>query len=205
VAQTHLTGPQDLPDDLVLQLHRYLWQPACYAHSGWFTTIGFLPQAGWYYGLSPRLDRCLNEALRAQRGTPRLPAKLNAHQRRIAQLAPCIASLALALGLLLLDCHDYFLLPDYRQAILHRLDEALIWQLFGLCSGKKGRVFSPDDLMVMATRLGTSVLYRAAQNDPVLYAVLITFPPCERALWPPLPTLAMNSLERILCPTVNSP
>lgn len=188
-----------LPEDTILQLHRYLWTPARYAHPRWLMSLGFKPKLEWSYGENSQLDRCLNQALRVRRGTPRLPLKLNDRQWRIAQLAPHMEQFALAMGLLMLGCNDYFLLPDYRKAMLRWLSEAVIRQLFGLCRGTRRAVFSPLSLKRMALDLGTAVLHRAAQAEPVLYAMLILSPPCERALWPSVPTLAMNLLERSLC------
>ncbi|MFI0488735.1 MAG: type III secretion system domain-containing protein [Yersinia sp. (in: enterobacteria)] len=197
MAQTVLAP--NIPEEAVLQLHRYLWRPGCYAHRGWLISLGFIPKPGWQYGQWPQMDRYLNQTLRARRGTPRLPTQLNDRQRRIVRLAPKMTTFALAIGLLKLGCSDYLLLPDYRQVILRWLDDELIWQLFGLIRGKCRALFSPKELIANAITMGNAVLHRAAQDDPVLYAVLITLPPCERALWPQVPTLAMNLLERTLC------
>ncbi|MFB5743991.1 type III secretion system domain-containing protein [Cedecea sp. S5-13] len=188
-----------IPDEALLRMHRYLWTPARYAHSRWLTRLGFAPAAKWRYGANPPLDRCLNQALQVRRGTPRLPVTLSLRQQRMVQLAPRLQAFALATGLLVLGCNDYFLLPDYRRALLHLLDDVLIWQLFGLCQGNHRALFSPTQTVEIALQLGTAVLTRAAQNDPVLYALLITLAPCERALWLPVPALAMNLLERTLC------
>lgn len=187
------------PDEALLLIHRYLWTPARYAHPLWLTRLGFSPEAKWRYGANPSLDRCLNHALRVRRGTPRLPAALSLRQQRIVQLGPRLQSFALAIGLLLLDCHDYFLLPDYRRALLNLLDDGLILQLFGLCQGNRRALFSPTQMVEIALQLGTATLTRAAQKHPVLHALLITLAPCERALWLPIPALAMNLLERTLC------
>ncbi|WP_145558804.1 type III secretion system domain-containing protein [Yersinia mollaretii] len=186
-------------DDAVLRLHRYLWTPARYAHPRWLSSLGFSPKASWRYGEYPLLDRGLNLALQRRRGTPLLPAQLNDRQRRMVKMVSNINAFALAIGLLKLGCNDYFLLPDYRKAILRWLDETLIWQIFGLCQGKNRAVFSPSVMIDTAFNLGISVLHRAAQDDAILYAMLITLPPCERALWPSVPRLAMNLLERTLC------
>ncbi len=187
------------PDDTLLRLHRYLWTPARYAHPRWLTLLGFSAQPEWRYGDNPPLDRCLNRALQVKRGTPRLPATLSLRQRRIAQLASRLQDFALATGLLVLGCHDYFLLPAYRRALLRRLDDRLLWQLFGLCQGKNRAIFSPTQTIEQALQLGIAIFNRAAQNDPVFHAVLIGLPPCERALWPLVPARAMNLLERTLC------
>ncbi|WP_231583224.1 type III secretion system domain-containing protein [Yersinia aldovae] len=198
VAQTALVP--NLPQEAVLQLHRYLWLPGRYAHRSWLAALGFMPKPGWQYGQQPQLDSYLNQALRARRGTPRLPTRLNTRQQRMVRLAPKMTAFALAIGLLKLGCSDYLLLPDYRQTILRWLDDGLIWLLFGLSCGKCRALFSPIDLITNAIKIGTAVLHRAAQDDPVLYAVLIMLPPCERALWPQVPMLAMNLLEQALCP-----
>ncbi|WP_279156718.1 type III secretion system domain-containing protein [Obesumbacterium proteus] len=186
-------------DDAALRLHRYLWTPARYAHPQWLAALGFSPKGSWRYGEYPQLDRSLNLALQRRRGTPRLPAQLSDRQRRMAKMVSNINVFVLAIGLLKLECNDYFLLPDYRQLILRWLDEALIWQLFGLCQGRNRAVFSPSEMIDNAFTLGIAVLHRAAQEDAVLYAMLITLPPCKRALWPSIPRLAMNLLERTLC------
>lgn len=187
------------PDDVLLRLHRYLWTPARYAHPRWLTLVGFNPETGWQYGINPPLDRCLNRALQKRRGTPYLPATLNLRKQRIVQLSSHIQTFALATGLLVLGCNDYLLLPDYRRVLLCWLDDELIWQLFGLCQGNNRALFSPTQTVENALQLGTAVLTRAAQHDPVLHALLITLAPCERALWLPVPALAMNLLERMLC------
>lgn len=197
VAQKAITA--GTVDDAVLCLHRYLWTPARYAHPRWLESLGFSPKESWRYGECQPLDRCLNLALQRRRGTPRLPAQINDRQRRMVKMVSNINAFALAIGLLKLGCNDYFLLPDYRLAILRWLDESLIWQLFGLCQGKNRAVFSPSEMIDNAFNLGISVLHHAAQDDAVLYAILITLPPCERALWPSVPRLAMNLLERTLC------
>lgn len=117
----------------------------------------------------------------------------------MVQLAPRLPAFALAAGLLVLGCNDYFLLPDYRQTLLHLLDDGLIRQLFGLCRGRNRALFPPEKLVEIALELGTAVLSRAGQRDPVLYALLITLAPCRRALWVQLPAPELNFLERILC------
>lgn len=187
------------PDALTLRLHRYLWQPARYAHPAWFNAMGFHPASEWRYGMRPTLDRCLNHALLARRGTPALPTQLNARQQQLARFAPKITAFALALGLIKLGCGDYFLLPDYRKVLRHWLDETLLWRLFGLCQGQRRAVFSPEALPAIAIDLGSGMLYREAQHEPVLYAQLILLPPPMRALWPQVPTALMNLLERMLC------
>ncbi|MGL5698970.1 MAG: type III secretion system domain-containing protein [Kluyvera sp.] len=197
MAKKAIVGPS--PDKTLLQLHRYLWTPARYAHPGWLMSIGFTPRPRWGYGENPPLDRCLNRALQERRGTPRLPTSLNPRQQRIVQLSSRIQSFALATGLLELGCRDYFLLPDYRRVLLRWLDDGLLWQLFGLCKGNNRAIFSPVQTLENALELGTAVLNRTAQNDPVLHAVLITLPPSKRALWPTVPGLAMNLLEQTLC------
>lgn len=188
-----------IPDEDLLQMHRYVWTPARYAHPRWLTWLGFVRAAKWRYGANPPLDRCLNRALQVRRGTPRLPVRLSLQQQRMVQLAPRLQAFALAMGLLVLGCKDYFLLPDYRRVLLHQLHDGLIWQLFGLCQGNNRSLFSPTQTVEIALQLGIAVLTRAAQKDPVLHALLITLAPCERALWLPIPALAMSLLERILC------
>lgn len=180
-------------------MHRYIWAPARYANPHWLTQIGFAPEAEWRYGANPKLDRCLNRALQVRRGTPRLPVTLSPRQQRMVQLAPQLQAFALATGLLVLGCNDYFLLPDYRRALSRLLDDVLIWQLFGLCQGNNRALFSPIQAVEIALQLGTAVLTRAAQNDPVLHALLIKLAPCERALWLPIPAPVMYLLERTLC------
>ncbi|HHX8748748.1 TPA: type III secretion system domain-containing protein [Morganella morganii] len=187
------------PDEALLRMHRYLRTPARYAHPRWLTLLGFTSEATWCYGANPPLDRCLNRALRARRGTPPLPVMLSPRQQRMVQFAPRLQAFALAAGLLVLDCNDYFLLPDYRRKLLHLLDDRLIRQLFGLCRGSNRALFSPVQLAEVALQLGTAVLSRAGRGDPVLHALLITLAPCERALWVPVPAPAMNFLERTLC------
>jgi len=173
--------------------------PARYAHHDWFMSLGFTPKPEWQYGKTPRFDQCLNQALQAHRGVPSLPLYLNDQQSRTVRLAPKITAFALAIGLFKLGCSDYLLLPEYRQVILRWLDDEVIWQLFGLIGGKCTPLFSPADFIANAIAIGTAVLNRAAQNDPVLYAVLIMLPPCKRALWLQVPTRVMNILERTLC------
>ena len=197
MAQTLITPCR--PDAAVLRLHRYLWLPARYAHPQWLIRVGFHPPADWRYGERPSLDRCLNQVLLTRRGTPALPAVLNVHQQRRMQLSGHLHLLALAAGLLALQCHDYFLLPAYRRVLSSWFEDDLLWQLFGLCQGEKRAVVPAEQLTDMALQLGTAILSRAAQSDPVLFAMLITLPPCKRALWPSLPANILTLLERILC------
>lgn len=187
-------------DPLLLQLYRYSWQPARYAHPAWLAAIGFRPRPGWRYGQRPHLDEGLNQALRRRRGTPVLGHALTPRARRLAQLASTMPQAALSLGLLALDCSDYLLLPAYRQVIGQWLSEEVLWQLFGLCGGKQGRVWAPDELAGRAMPLGAAVLARLAVNEPVLDTLLILLPPPARALWPRVPGAALIVLEHVLCP-----
>lgn len=189
----------NVPDALILLLHRHVWQPARYAHPAWLQVIGFHPRSDWCYGERPGLDRCLNQALRAKRGTPPLPGRLTDHQQCLVRHAENMPGLALSLGLIQLGCGDYFLLPEYRKVIRHWLDDALIWQLFGLSDGCRKAVLRPAILTGTAISIGSAILYRAARSNPVLYSLLIRLPPPERALWPHMPYKAMNLLERVLC------
>ncbi|CAJ0993987.1 hypothetical protein SODG_004518 [Sodalis praecaptivus] len=198
-----MAGPAALtpPDPLLLQLYRYSWQPARYAHPAWLAALGFRPRPDWRYGQRPPLDEGLNQALRRRRGTPPLGQALTPRARRLARLAPMMTAAALGLGLLVLECSDYLLLPAYRQVIGQWLSEEAVWQLFGLCGGKRGVVWAPDQLAERAISLGAAVLARLAVNEPVLYILLILLPPPERALWPKVPGSALIVLEQVLCPS----
>lgn len=193
------------PDALILRLHRYVWQPARYAHPAWLHSIGFHPGNTWQYGRHPAFDRCLDHTLQARRGTPSLPGRLTARQQRWVRLSPNMTAYALALGLVQFGCGEYFLLPDYRKVISPWLDDALIWQLFGLCGRQRDVIFSPDALVEAAVSLGSCTLYRVARGEPVLYSLLLGLPPTTRALWPPVPIAAMHLLERVLCPCADYP
>lgn len=188
-----------VPDETLLRLHRYLWTPARYADPCWLKLLGFTPSPEWRYGADPALDRCLNRALQARRGTPPLPFLLSPRQKRTVQLASRLPLFALAMGLLVLGSNDCFLLPDHRRVLLRVFDDRVIWQLFGLCGANRSVRLSPEQTRETALQLGTSVLTRAAQHDPVLHALLVTLAPCGRALWPQVPASAMNLLEKIIC------
>ncbi|MCW2474989.1 type III secretion system domain-containing protein [Candidatus Symbiopectobacterium sp. NZEC151] len=192
------------PDALILLLHRSVWQPARYAHPDWFALLGFHRNQRWRYGESPVLDSALNRALRARRGGICLPGRLNERQRRLAMLAPNMPKYALALGLLTLACGDYFLLPDYRHALRRWLDNDLIWHLFGMCDNKRPALFSPEQVIDAANRIGIAMLYRAAREEPVLQALLIQLPPLRQALYPVTSLTTMNLLERMLCRCADS-
>ncbi|BAE74571.1 putative type III secretion apparatus [Sodalis glossinidius str. 'morsitans'] len=184
----------------MLQLYRYSWQPARYANPAWLAALGFRPRPTWRYGQQPQLDQGLNQALRQWRGIPPLGHALTPRARRLARLAPVMPQAALGLGLLALDCSDYLLLPGYREVIGQWLSEATLWQLFGLCSGKRGAVWAPEALVEQAMTLGTAVLTRMAVIEPVLSPLLLLLPPPARALWPTVPSTALILLEQVLCP-----
>lgn len=172
-----------LPDKCVLQLYRYLWQPARYAHPDWMRHIGF-QNKNWQYGQHSVLDKALNNALQNRRGTPVLNARLTQRQQRLVDLVPKMDIYALSLGLIKMACTDYFLLPDYRTVLLPLLGESLIWKLFGLSCGHKHSAIPPDQLVNQAMQIGIAALYCLACHEPVLYATLIVLPPPGRALWP---------------------
>lgn len=193
-------APLTTPDSLLLQLYRYSWQPARYAHPAWLAALGFRPRPDWRYGQQPQLDKGLNQALRQRRGIAPLGHALTPRARRLVRLASMMPAAALSLGLLALECSDYLLLPAYRQVIGQWLSEEALWQLFGLCGGKRGAIWSPEALAEQAMTLGAAVLARLAVNEPVLYPLLILLPPPARALWPRAPGAALIILEQALCP-----
>ncbi|MFT8211846.1 MAG: type III secretion system domain-containing protein [Symbiopectobacterium sp.] len=187
-----------------MRVHRHVWQPARYAHPDWFTALGFHRHERWRYGESPVLDSSLDRALRARQGIVALPGRLDERQRRLVSLAPSMPRYALALGLLALACRDYFLLPDYRNVLHPWLDNDLLWRLFGMCDNKRCALFSPENVIDAANRIGIAMLYRAARCEPVLQALLIQLPPPRQALYPLAPLATMNLLERMLCRCVDS-
>lgn len=186
------------PSSTVLQLYRYLWQPARYAHCGWLRLLGFHPAEGWRYGQQPPLDHCLDQALRQLRGTPVIQGKLTERQQRIVDLAPRMYAYALGLGLVKIGCSDYFMLPSYRQALHPWLEEGEIWQLLGWCGQRRMPWLSSTAMVQTAIQVGTSMLHRAARDEVVLQAQLILLPPPERALWPRISLNQLSLLERIL-------
>lgn len=194
VKSQELTRPR--PE--VLQLYRYLWQPALYAHPEWLQMLGFHPANGWCYGQQPPLDRCLDHALRALRGTPVISSCLNQRQQRLVDLAPRMTSFALGMGLVKIGRSEYFMLPDYRQELHQWLDDDEIWRLFGWC-GQGNRLLLPPTTMIQtAIQIGTALLHRAAGDEPVLQAQLILLPPPKRALWPRTSLAELSLLEHIL-------
>ena len=186
------------PDPLVLQLYRYMWQPARYASLAWLLTLGFRPPDGWHYGHSPVRDRLLDRALRSRLRPVIIPGVLNEREQRLARLAPRIVTYALGLGLVIIGRTDYFMLPHYRQAFLPWLTEAELWRLYGWLGPKNGTLLAPSGVVDTALQIGTLSLYRQARHDPVLHALLILLPPPQRALWPRLPSGARAFLEHLL-------
>lgn len=185
-------------DPLVLQLYRYMWQPARYASLAWLLTLGFRPPDGWHYGDSPARDRALDCALRSRLQPVVIPGVLSEREQRLARLAPRIVTYALGLGLVIIGRTDYFMLPDYRQAFLPWLTEAELWRLYGWLGPKNGALLAPSVVVNTARQVGTLSLYRQARHDPVLHALLILLPPPQRALWPKVPSGAHAFLERLL-------
>jgi Type III secretion system subunit len=190
-------------DAPILRLYRRLWQPARYAHPNWFIGMGFHPPQCWQYGRYPVMDRILNEALRRRRGTPRLTERAGQPKAESFREANYLETLALALGLLMLNCKDYFLLPAYRQTLSQRVNDVILWQLFGLCTGVKRAVFTPQTLQQQATEIGLAGLYRIAEKDAALYASLVALPPRARALRPGVSRRTFNLLEQVLCANEN--
>lgn len=191
-----------MTDSLYLQLQRYLWLPASYAHSGWFRLLGVDPEMQPVRGTLRQ--SLLNRALRGLRGMPVLDASLTRRQQQLAQMdAKGLSRYALALGLLRLDCNDYFLLPAYRQVLYSWFDETLLWQMFGVSRGTGTASLSPEVLVSRATSTGIAILQRMACAEPVLYAMLILLPPVTRALWPPVSPRKIALLESMLCPSLS--
>lgn len=186
------------PDPDVLQLYRYLWQPACYAAPEWLRVLGFYPDQHWCYGVQPDLDRCLDSALRTLRGCSVINALLGDRQRRLVRLAPRLASFALGLGLVKIGRSDYFMLPDYRRVLSQWLSEDEIWRMYGWCGQGNRQLLSPMNMAATAIQIGTLILHRVACDEPVLQALLIRLPPPERALWPRVSHADLSFLEYLL-------
>lgn len=185
-------------DPEAMLLYQYLWKPACYAVPQWLHRLGFQPTQSWRYGEHPVLDRSLDRALRALRGTPALPPRMTDRQRRFVQRAPRLKTFALALGLMKLGRSDYLLLPDYRQLILQFLSEEEVWRLYGWLGQRKGGLLTPETMITMAIQIGVLILHREARNDPILHTLLILLPPPERQLWPGITRAKIQFLEQLL-------
>lgn len=160
--------------------------------------LGFQPSDDWHYGDIPALDRSLDLALRTRLQPVVINGCLNDRQQRLVRLAPRIASYALGLGLMVIGCGDYFMLPDYRQVLLQWFTEDEIWRLYGWQGQKNSRRLSPEVMLKTATQIGTLTLHREARHEPVLQALLILLPPPQRALWPKVFHTAFPFLEHLL-------
>ncbi|WP_342322897.1 type III secretion system domain-containing protein [Kosakonia sp. BYX6] len=182
----------------MLQLYRYMWQPARYASREWLHLLGFHPPDGWHYGDNPARDRALDQALRARLKPVAITGCLNDRQQRLASLAPRMVTYALGLGLMPLACSDYFMLPDYRQALLKWFTDDEIWRLYGWLGHTSNTRLSVQAMSTTAINIGTLALHRAARHNPVLHALLILLPPPQRALWPKVPQTALMFLESLL-------
>ena len=182
----------------MLQLYRYMWQPARYATREWLHKLGFQPPAGWHYGDNPPLDRSLDRALRGRLKPVVINSCLNAREQRLIRLVPRLEAYALVLGLMTIGCSDYFMLPGYRQVLLQWLTEDEIWRLYGWLGQKKRQPLSPQAMSKIALQIGTLTLHREAQQEPILQALLLLLPPPQRALWPKAASGAHAFVEHLL-------
>lgn len=187
------------PDVRLLLLHRRFWQPACYVHPRWLVRLGIMLAHDWRYGQCIARDHCLDDALRRRYlKNMVLPSILTNNQIKLIDAIPRLSVLALAMGITVLACSDYVLLPAYRAALKPWLNNEQLWRLFGLFKSKRKASLTATQLPQMARSLGIALLHRWAEQNNVLRVLLLALPPPERALRPTLSLSLVPLLEKIV-------
>ncbi|AHM76151.2 type III secretion system domain-containing protein [Yersinia hibernica] len=166
-------------------LHQLAWRPAQFAHPLWLAAAG-LKTGNYCYGRSHELDAALNVVLNSLRNFPQqsLPALLTQQQQYQMVEPPRLLARCLALGLVYLQCDDYLRLRQYRQALAPLFDESDIQQLMGM--GYRGYLparLSPQQLPIVASRLGQSLAHHVRRDCIVWRAMCISLPPLPRSLF----------------------
>ncbi|QLL13462.1 type III secretion system domain-containing protein [Pseudomonas chlororaphis] len=163
----------------VKRLHRLAWQPGAWLDTSWWSSLGL---ADWeaLYARHVSCRPAIDAALVARRGYPDgpLPGSLNARQTALLALEPRLVTLTTALGLIALDCPEYLLLREHRQALSPRLGDRACEQLFALHRGWNALPAIENNASLNETVLqaGTQWLTRQAGSCAVTHALLGLLP-----------------------------
>lgn len=185
----------------VKRLHQLAWQPGAWLESSWWAHLSL---AEWesIYDDHASCRRAIDATLVARRGFPKqpLPGTLSVRQNALMALEPRLSELATALGLIALDCPEYLLLRDYREALSIHLGDRACEQLFILHPGWKARPTIEDHsrLGEVALQTGTQWLSREAGNCAVSHGLLGLLPHSGNAVQDSLLNQAASAPEWLI-------
>lgn len=185
----------------VRRLHRLAWQPGAWFDRSWWTHLRL---AEWQalYDRHPSCRSAIDATLVARRGFPRqpLPAVLSARQIALLELEPRLHALTTALGLIALDCPDYLLLRDSRQALSAHLGQRACEQLFILHTGWHAQPAMHDfaQLSDVALQTGTRWLSTTAGDCAASHGLLGLLPHCGDGEYDPPVDVAASAQEWLI-------
>lgn len=163
----------------VQRLHQLAWQPGAWLDGSWWRHL-HLAEWKTLYDRHPSCRSPIDAVLVARRGFPRepIPAVLSTRQSALLALEPRLYELTTALGLIALDCPEYLLLRDSRQALSTHLGERACDQLFILHTGWHARpsLRETAELGSVALRAGAHWLSREAGDCAVSQGLLGLLP-----------------------------
>ncbi|HBO5145140.1 TPA: hypothetical protein L4W69_005677 [Pseudomonas aeruginosa] len=176
-----MSGPLD---KAVKRLHQLAWQPGAWLDTSWWSSLGL---ADWeaLYARHVSCRPAIDATLVTRRGYPDgpLPGSLSTRQSALLALEPRLVTLTTALGLIALDCPEYLLLRECRQALSPRLDDRACEQLFALHQGWNAMPTIKEyaSLNETALQAGSEWLTRQAGSCAVIHALLGLLPCAKRS------------------------
>lgn len=163
----------------VQRLHQLAWQPGAWVDSSWWRHLRL---AEWQalYNRHPYCRSAIDATLIARRGFPQepLPAVLSTRQCALLELESRVYALTTALGLIALDCPEYLLLRDSREALSAHLGSRACEQLYFLHTGWHAPPAINDfaQLGNVALRAGTQWLSQTAGDCAASHGLLGLLP-----------------------------
>lgn len=149
----------------VQRLHQLAWQPGAWFDSSWWRHLRLAEWQALYHR-HPYCRSAIDATLIARRGFPKepLPAVLSARQCALLALESRLYALTTALGLIALDCPEYLLLRESREALSPLVGNRACEQLYFLHTGWHAQPAISDfaQLGDVALRAGTQWLSQTA-------------------------------------------
>ncbi|KWN63604.1 type III secretion system domain-containing protein [Burkholderia ubonensis] len=164
------------------RLHQIGWQPGAVMHDDWWSYLGLERWRDSYVRYSS-CRAAVDQLIVHRRGYPTaaLPARLNEQQAAMMALEPRLNELAIAAGLIVLDCPDYLVMKPYRDRLSSHLGERGCSQLLTLHSGwDAGRcIAKPADLIETALHASSHWWHRDSVSCVVAALLASRLPPPE--------------------------
>ncbi|MFS9381045.1 type III secretion system domain-containing protein [Citrobacter sp. ANG330] len=164
-------------DKEYVSLYRLFMRPGGYIHEQHWHLSGL---ANWRedYLAHPALRPEIDRQLRTRLGWS-WPGQgsLTSLQRQWVRWLPKLPMIVIALGLLELNCSDYFMLGHYRRPLIGLLGEVTFNQIFALWQGGDDEpAVEPDRLSDVAYKTGTQLFSLLTKDDWVGRLIMPVLP-----------------------------